>query len=87
MKNKVFIFIIGLLVGAIIASAGFLIFGGNKGKRDGKDFDPSKFQDGNFTPPSGFSRDKKDIDFNNIDPNNLPERPTKEQTDKTEKTE
>ena len=75
MKNKVIIFIIGLLVGAIIASAGFLIFGGNKdkGKMDRKDFAPSQFQDGNFTPPSG---DKGDFDFNNIDPNNLPKRPS-----------
>lgn len=77
MKNKIFIFVIGLLVGAILASGGFLIFGGNKDKKDRKDFDPSKFQDGNMTPPSGFSRDKGDFDFNNIDKNNIPQKPTK----------
>ena len=73
MKSKILMLIIGILIGAIIASAGFLIFGNNnKGK---KDFDPSKFKDGNGTPPN-FSRDKGDIDFENFDPNNLPERPT-----------
>ena len=40
---------------------------------DRKDFAPSQFQDGNFTPPSG---DKGYFDFNNIDPNNLPKRPS-----------
>ena len=74
MKDKIIMLIIGILIGAIITSAGFLVFGNKKGKRD---FDPSKFKDGNMTPPSGFSRDKNDIDFNNIDPNNLPERPEK----------
>ena len=69
MKNKIFIFVIGLLVGAIIASAGFLIFGGNKGKMDRKDFDPSQFQDGSMTPPSGFSRDKDSMDFEKKDKN------------------
>ena len=77
MKDKIFVLIIGILIGAIITASGFLIFGkiGNKGKRD---FDPSKFKDGDFTPPSSFSGDKNDIDFNNIDVNNLPERPNKQ---------
>ena len=74
MKDKIFVLIIGILIGAIITAAGFLIFGGiNKGKRD---FTSSKFNDGNMTPPN-FSIDKGDIDFNNIDLNNLPERPAK----------
>ena len=56
----------------IITSAGFLIFGGkNKGK---KDFDPSKFKDGNMTPPSGFSGEKGDFDPSKFDPNNIPEK-------------
>lgn len=71
MKDKIVMLIIGMLIGAIIASAGFLIFGGNKGK---KDFNPSKFKDGNMTPPN-FSRDKGDFDFNNIDQNNIPKKP------------
>ena len=74
MKDKIFMLIIGILIGAIIASAGFLIFGGNKSKRK---FDSSKFKDGNFAPPSEFSGDVNKIDFNNIDPNNLPERPNR----------
>lgn len=78
MKSKILMLIIGILIGAIIASAGFLIFGkNNKGK---KDFDPSMFKDGNGTPPN-FSRDKGDIDFENFDPNNLPERPTEKTTE------
>lgn len=72
MKNKIFMLVIGMLIGAIITSAGFLIFGGNK--KSGEDFDPSKFKDGNMTPPN-FSRDKGDFDFNNIDKNNIQERP------------
>ena len=71
MKDKIVMLIIGMLIGAIIASAGFLIFGDNKGK---KDFNPSKFKDGNMTPPN-FSRDKGDFDFNNIDQNNIPKKP------------
>lgn len=63
MKDKIIMLVIGILIGAIIASTGFLIFGGNKGK---KDFDPSKLKDGNMTPPN-FSRDKGDFDFNNIE--------------------
>ena len=66
MKNKIFILIIGMLIGAIIASSGFLIFGGKKSKND---FDPSKFKDGNMTPPN-MTRDKGDFD-----PNNIPEKP------------
>lgn len=84
MKNKVFTFIIGLLIGAIIASAGFLIFGGNKGNRSMKDFDPSQFQNGDMTPPdlsdnnssngeNRPSRDsfKKDKNSSNTDTNNV----------------
>ena len=72
MKDKILMLIIGILIGAIIASAGFLIFGGNKkGKRD---FDPSKFKDGNFTPPS-FSRNAEDSNSNKNDKNNIPEKP------------
>ena len=67
MKNKVVTFIIGFLVGAIVASAGFLIFGGNKGKGSKGDFDPSKFNNGDMTTPSGFSRDKGDFDKSKID--------------------
>ena len=73
MKDKIIMLVIGILIGAIIASAGFLIFGGNK-KGGRGDFDPSKFKDGNMTPPN-FSKDKGDFDFNNIDLNNIPERP------------
>ena len=61
-----------ILIGAVITPAGFLIFGGNKGGK--RDFDSSKFKDSNMTPPN-FSRDKGDFDFNNIDLNNIPERP------------
>ena len=71
MKDKIFMLVIGILIGAIITAAGFLIFGGNKGK---KDFDPSNFKDGNMIPPN-FSRNQGDFDFNNIDPNNLQEKP------------
>ena len=71
MKGKIFTLIIGILIGAIIASAGFLIFGGKKGKRD---FDPSNFKDGNMTPPN-FSGDKGNFDFSNFDPNSIPEKP------------
>lgn len=70
MKNKVFIFIVGLLVGAIIASAGFLIFGGNKGKMDMKDFDPSKFQGEGMTPPN--------FPGNNDDSNKGKNRPSRD---------
>ena len=71
MKDKIFMLVIGILIGAIITAAGFLVFGSNnKGKRD---FDPSKIKDGNMTPPN-FSRDKEDFDFNNIDKNNIPEK-------------
>ena len=73
MKDKIFMLIIGILIGAIITTAGFLIFGGNK-KGKGE-FDPSKFKDGNFSP-SNFSRDKGEFDFNNIDPNSFPTKPT-----------
>ena len=78
MKDKIFMLVIGILIGAIITAAGFLIFGGNS--KEKRDFDPSKFKDGNMTPPN-FSRDKGDFDFNNIDPNNLPEKPTKKTTE------
>ena len=71
MKDKIIMLIIGILIGAIITSAGFLIFGGKKGKRD---FDPSKFKDGNMTPPN-ITRDKGDFDPNNFDQNNIPEKP------------
>lgn len=71
MKDKIFMLVIGILVGAIITSSAFLIFGGKKGK---KDFDPSKFRDGNMTPPS-FSRDRKDFDSNNTNTNSIPENP------------
>ena len=77
MKNKIFIFVIGLLIGAIIASAGFLIFGGNKSKEN---FNPSQFKEfkeGDMTPPN-FSKDKGNFDFNNTDPNNLPEKPSQD---------
>ena len=56
MKDKIFMLVIGILIGAIITSAGFLIFDGNKGRRD---FDQNKFKDGDMTPPS-FSRNKED---------------------------
>ena len=72
MKNKILMLIIGILIGAVITAGGFLFFGGNKER---KDFDPSKMKDGNFNPPSGFSKDKGDFDFNNIDLNNIPEKP------------
>ena len=71
MKDKILMLIIGILIGAIIASAGFLIFGSN----NKKEFDPSKFKNGDFTPPS-FSTENGDIDFNNIDFNSLPEKPS-----------
>ena len=74
MKDKIFMLVVGMLIGAIITAGGFLIFGGkqNKGNRE---FDSSKFKDGEMAPPS-FSRENGDFDFRNIDPNNLPERPT-----------
>ena len=70
MKDKIFMLVIGILIGAIITAAGFLFFGNKKGKQD---FDPSKLKNGDMTPPN-FSRDKGDIDFNNIDLNNIPQR-------------
>ena len=73
MKSKIFMLVVGILIGAIIASAGFLIFGG---KKNNNNFDPSKFRNGNMMP-SNFTRDKGDFDLNNIDTNNLPERPNK----------
>jgi hypothetical protein len=74
-------FIIGMLIGAIIASAGFLIFGNkNKGNNGNKEFDPSKFNNGER--PS-FSREDGDFDFENFDPSNLPERPTERPNKKT----
>ena len=33
-----------------------------------------------MTPPN-FSRDKGDFDFNNIDPNNIPEKPSEKTTE------
>lgn len=68
MKDKIFMLVIGMLIGAIITAAGFLVFG-NKGK---KDFDPSKFNNGER--PS-FSGEKGDFDPSNYDPNNRPEKP------------
>ncbi|MBR2587591.1 MAG: hypothetical protein IKD77_00075 [Bacilli bacterium] len=73
MKSKILMLIIGILIGAIITSAGFLIFGNNN--KGTKDFDPSQFKNGNGTPPN-FSIDKKDMDFENFDPSNFPQRPT-----------
>lgn len=67
MKEKITMLIIGILIGAIITAAGFLIFGGNKDK---KDFNGKPFKDGNLTPPTGFSNE---IDFKNFDRNNLPD--------------
>ena len=63
MKDKIFMLVIGMLIGAILASAGFLVFGNGKGK---KKFDSEKFKDGNFTPPSGFSGDFNEIDVNKV---------------------
>lgn len=76
MKDKIFMLVIGMLIGAIIASAGFLILGGKKG---GQNFDPSKFKDGDMTPPN-FSRDMEDFDPENMDTSKLPERPSKDQS-------
>ena len=73
MKDKIIMLVIGILIGAIVASAGFLIFGGNNKKGRG-DFDPSKFKDGDMTPPN-FSKDKGDFNLNNIDLNKIPEKP------------
>ena len=83
MKSKILMLIIGILIGAIIASAGFLIWGNNNKNNANKDFDPSKFKNGNGTPPN-FSRDKEDIDFENFDPNNLPERPQNKTSESTQ---
>ena len=58
MKNKILIFIIGLLIGAIITAEGFLLFGKPKG-----DFKNMPQMDENFNPSN--------IDFNNIDLNNI----------------
>lgn len=72
MKDRIIMLIIGILIGAIIASAGFLIFG-NKKKGN---FDPSKDK-GDFNPSSmGFNNvDFNNVDFNNVDFNNIPSRP------------
>ena len=77
MKDKILMLIIGILIGAIIASAGFLIFGG---KNNRGNFNPENFKgrNGDRTPPSGFSGDFNNIDFNNIDLNNIPGRPEKQ---------
>lgn len=82
MKGKIFTFIIGLLIGAIIASSGFLIYNkfGNKGNtNNGTEFDPSKMRNGNFTPPSGFSGDSGDFD-----PSKMPERPSRNKQTQTQ---
>ena len=59
MKDKILMFIIGLLVGAIITAGGFLLFG----KPNSEDFKDMPQMDENFDPSN--------IDFNNIDLNNI----------------
>lgn len=59
MKDKILMFIIGLLVGAIITAVGFLLFG----KSNSGDFKDMPQMDENFDPSN--------IDFNNIDLNNI----------------
>lgn len=73
MKDKIFMLVIGILIGAIITAAGFLIFG-KKGKNN---FDPSNFNNGER--PS-FSGEKGDFDSSN-----KPEKSNKEkeQTNQT----
>ncbi len=68
MKDKIFMFVAGLLVGAIIATAVFLIIG-NKGKGN---FDASKFKNGSMTPPTEFNQDG-DFTLPEGMPDNLPE--------------
>ncbi len=57
MKSKVLIFIIGLLIGAIITSAGFMIYiNANKGKFDGDR--PKMERSRNFDKDSNFNRNE-----------------------------
>lgn len=74
MKNKILTFIIGLLVGAILATGGFLIYEQSKSSEDSdtnvNDFEgrPQMPNGENFnggTPP----------DMNNMDSNSIPQRP------------
>lgn len=51
MKDKILMLVIGILIGAIIASACFLLFGknNNSGERiNGKNFDANMIEDENF---------------------------------------
>lgn len=75
MKNKVIPFIIGVLVGAIITSVGFIIYmNANKGKFDGDRPKMERFdKDGNFDKDS-FNKDGK----------NFPERPNKDKPNSNE---
>jgi len=79
MKDKIFVFIVGLLIGAIITTAVFLTIG----KKIRADFNsdilnqndmraPMDFNRGNMTPPTEFNQDG---DFTPPEgmPDNLPE--------------
>lgn len=77
MKDKILMLVIGILIGAIIASGCFLIFGKNKGNPGGErmnreNFDFNMIGGGKFEMPEG-------MDFNSI--GEPPARPGDTSTD------
>lgn len=73
MKSKIITLIIGILIGAILASAGFMIY--NKvNENNRKEIRNGQMQD-NGERPNGRPTDMEDGDFT------PPEKPTEETTD------
>ncbi|MBP3255580.1 MAG: hypothetical protein J6M60_03730 [Clostridia bacterium] len=75
MKEKILMLVIGILIGAIIASAGFLIYimnGGNVANKGERNFDSGKFKGRESMQAPGFSDNENMMDFSNFDPNNMP---------------
>ena len=88
MKDKILIFVIGFLVGAIIATGGFIIFEktrkteiGNLQHQFYKENPPQMIQDGNMqTPPEKPSGDMKEMpEANNQIQNENTEKKNKKQ--------
>lgn len=68
MKDKIIMFVIGALVGAILTAGGFLIFGHNKpaGMKDRGDMPDDQFQNS----IDGSRPEKRDRDINQTNQNN-----------------
>ena len=83
MKNKILTFIIGLLVGAIITSACFIIYNKNHKSNNGPMGEPPQMirQDGNNT--NGTPPEKPSGDSNEVPPA-LPDAQNNNDTNKTE---